>query len=191
MNKFLIIILVGISILLSCQQNNRHNLSSKDNNLNEVITKTTDPHFDTIIAQMINSEIVFVNNISSKILIWEDVINNFSPLSVDFDEYNIEQEGGEYYLVGDDLSSRVTAKIKLVLDSGNIYEYEYPGGTPLATSTGMTVTCSGCTGTGSGSAGECQPKQNEDGWYCTDCSQGTCVKSSTVKSGGVVSGSSM
>jgi len=188
MNKILIITLLGISILFSCQENDKSYLPPKNDKVNENISKTADPHFDTIIAQMINSEFVFVNNIGTKISNWEDIINDSTSLNIHFSDYTINLEDGEYYLVGFDTSLTAISKIKLVLDSGNFYEREYPGATPLSASTGKSVTCSGCTSTGSGSAGECDPKENSNGWYCTDCSQGACTKSSTVTTGGFLSG---
>ena len=185
MYKVLIFTLLGVLTLLSCQ-GKRDSAILSNNILNESVNKTAAPHFDTIIAQIINEEIVFVDNINEKISDWEDVINNNSTLNISFYNIVIDQEDSEYYLVARDSLTPASSKIRLVLYSGNFYECKYPGTTTGAPSTGGSVTCSGCTSTGPGSAGECEPKEDGNGWYCTDCSNGTCTKTSTAQVGGIL-----
>jgi len=185
MHKVLIISFIGVLILFSCQEK-RDTSKLSNNNLNESVNKTVTPHFDIIIAQIINEEIVFVDNINERITDWEVVINTNSTLNVSFYDFAIDQEDSKYYLVASDSITPASSKIRLVLDSGKFYEYKYPGATTNVQSTGGSVTCSGCTSTGPGSAGECEPKENEKGWYCTDCSEGTCIKTSIAQVGGIL-----
>ena len=186
MYKLVMITILGVLTVISCQRTGDPNISP-NNGSNTTMTKATPDHFDTIIAQVINEQIVFVSNIGGKISDWEDIVNNDQSLNISFDTYNIEVDDGKYYLVGVDDSEHATTKIRMVLSSGNFYEMKYPGESASAPQ-GTTCTCSGCTSTGPGSIGECEPKGSDlTGWYCTDCSEGTCTKSTTASTGGVVS----
>ncbi|MFK5854624.1 MAG: hypothetical protein QM503_00745 [Bacteroidota bacterium] len=181
--RILIVTLFGVLFLTSCQENG--NPKSSSISKNESDSKVLANHFDIIMAQIINEEFVFVHNINSKVSSWEDVINKGASMNTSFFTISIEQEDDMYYLVGIDSITPATSKIRLILDAGNFYEYKYSDGTGGSGSTGLVVTCSGCTS--KVSTDECEPKFSNQGWYCTACSQGTCTKSSSAVSGGVIS----
>ena len=176
--------LLTITLLAGCQEKSTF---SQDNNTNQVSTKTTPDHFDTIIGHVINGDFVLAANIDKKIADWEKAINDGSSLNLTFDNVSIEINDGKYFLTGVDESAHATSRIKLILSSGNFYEAKFNAGTARSSGGGISCTCSGCTSTGSDSAGECSPKENEDGWYCTDCSQGNCTKTETFENNGIVS----
>jgi hypothetical protein len=190
MFKVLVIAILGISVLLSCQENRDSNNSQESIEINESELKTTPNHFNTIIAQMINNEAVFVEDFDDKITNWENIINAHTSLNVSFDEIVVEIDDSKYYLVARDNTSHITSMVRLALVSGNFYEISYPGETISATQYGIGVTCNGCIGSESDSSGECKPKENKNGWYCTECSSGTCTKSTSTSSGGIISNSS-
>jgi len=181
--KLLIIAFFGIAILFSCQS--KEDSVTQNNNPNEAVVKTGDTHFNTQIAQVVNGQYQFVNDIDDIISDWEDLINNGSSLNVSFDTVYIEMISSEYYLSGIDYSEEAGSRVCLVLDSEVYYEKSYPGSTEESPQTGSTCTCTGCKTTGPLSVNDCQPKQNALDWYCTSCPHGfgECIKTVTATSG--------
>ena len=179
-------VFLAITLTVGCQTKNGK--SSQNNNSGQTINKTVAGHFDTIIGQVVNGDFVLVPNIRSKVSDWENAINAGSSLNVTFSNVFIEINDGNYYLTGVDESAGSTSRIKLVLSSGKFYEAKFKGGTATSPAQGgYSCTCSGCKSTGSNAAKRCSPRENKDGWYCTSCSQGNCVKTVTFSSGGMVS----
>lgn len=183
MKNILLIALLGIFFLSSCKDNSKTQLA-ENSNITEDFNKSSRLHFDEEIARITNSEIVFVNDINIKVSHWEAMINNSTLLSVSFWDVAIEQEDGEYYIIAKDSIHPSISKIKLILEDEILYECSYKSPVPGSPLTGHSTTCAGCTSSGPEADGECEPKENDKGWYCTDCSQGNCTKSSTVTSGG-------
>ena len=182
--KVLITLIVGMFILVGCQGRN----GSITKATNESDTKATSNHFNTLIAEIVNNEIVFSQDIADIIHIWESVVNKSASTKLAYWTYSIKMDDDSYYLVGIDSITPAISKVCLILDNGKFYEELYPGPSANLRPSGTSVTCSGCTSTGSGSIVECEPKGNElTGWYCSDCSDGTCVKSVTNESGGILS----
>lgn len=180
-SKLTIMFFMGCVILFGCKEIKEKEIVSETNQ------KSTLQHFSTVVASVVNENIVFPGNINDMITNWENVINNDPNLSLDFDNYYIEQNDGKYFIISKDLTSNSTSAIALVLLNGNFYEVSYSGVSMSSQNIGTTCTCSGCESTGPGSGKECQPKGDDFGWYCTDCSQGTCTKSITIQVGGVLS----
>lgn len=180
---------VGLLILFSCQSNNESIKPTSE--ANEATIKTVPDHFDRVIGHLVNEEFQLSDSIDYIVSYWEDLINNCTSLDISFDAVNIEIDNDMYFLVGVDDSEDATSVVRLVLDSGVFYEYCYPDPTEMSVPTGSTCTCSGCKSTGPLSVNDCQPKQNELGWYCTDCPRGMgeCVKTVTATSGGGTLGS--
>jgi len=182
--KILLIFFLGTMFLTSC--NGKYDASVKDqNNSTEIVYKTTLDHFDIVIATQVGQDVQFVQDIGQKVTKWETLLNNESSLNVSFDEVIFEIEDDKYFIVGRDHDFPANSKVQLVYDRGNFYEFKYPGETLSSPNYGYSVTCSGCTSTGPGSSGECEVKGDENGYYCTSCSQGTCTKSTTAGTGGV------
>ena len=182
-NTFMMTLLI-ITLFTGCQEKSR---SSQGSSTNQVSTKTTSNHFDTIIGHDINGKFVLTSNIYKKVADWEKAINKKSSLNLTFSNVSIEINDGKYFLTGVDESAHATSRIKLILSSGNFYEAKFSAGTARSSWQGYSCTCSGCKSTGPDSAGECSPKENEDGWYCTDCSKGDCAKTITAVDGGIIS----
>ena len=114
-------------------------------------------------------------------------MNGNSDLHVSFQDIWIVNEEDGYYLRGRDTVNHASSIVKLVLDGSKIYECKY--NFSRAEGGGLTVTCSGCTSTGQGSAGECAVSLDPGvGYYCSDCSEGTCTKTETYTGGGGVTG---
>ncbi len=179
-NRFILVCLIGSLIILGCKER----CVDSDNSNNSDVLKTTVAHFNTVIATVdSNNGIVFSSNIGDMISNWETEIN-YSEINVDFDDYFIEQNNSKYYIIAKDSTSNSTSAVELVLENGSFYERSFPGQTVTSPPLGETCTCSGCESTGPGTGKECQPRGDDGGWYCTDCSQGTCTKSVTFKVGG-------
>lgn len=153
-------------------------LRTSDSYLKSTLDDEED-HFDKTVGQLSNGDYIIlmdINEVKSK---WEDVLNKNTDLSVSLDEISIVQLNGMIHLKGVDFSNPSVSIIPLVLKDGKLYEMKVQGG-------GYTVTCSGCTSTGPGSSGECEPTINPGhGYYCSDCSDGTCTKSTTYDPGGI------
>lgn len=185
MYKNLLITMLGALLLFGCPQNVNSEISPTQKGETEV--KSSTPHFETIIAQIVKNEIVFTSSIDDKVSKWEKLINMGSSLNLNFDVVDIEIDNNNYYLVGIDDKAKAVSKIRLVLDNGVLYEAKFAGEAKDVPNTGWTCICSGCTSTGPGSAGECSLKQDENGWYCTDCSEGTCTKTEVAGDNGIIS----
>jgi len=179
------IFLMAAVTFIGCQE--KENPDPDINTSNESQLRTSAPHFDVVIANLVDGEIVFVDNISSKVDEWTEFINDNSDLELNLaNEYITQEENGDYFLIAKDEVLPATSAIKLVLDNNIFYEYKYLETEAVSSA---TVTCSGCTSTGPLSAGQCEPRNTtSNGWYCTDCSSGTCTKTSTAKIGsGIIS----
>lgn len=99
---------------------------------------------------------------------WSKFISDSSPLTVSISAIEIVENEQGAFLMGYDYKNKATSMLEISYKNGGFYG---------SYSTGCTVTCSGCTSTGPGSAGECEPAQtNGAKTYCTSCSQGTCTK---------------
>ena len=184
MKRTFILALIGFFFLFGCKQTVNSDISPSGDNVRS--EKATEAHFDTKIAERVNNQITLVPNINDIVSKWETIVNQDPNLLVNYETVNVEIDNGKYYLVGVDTANSAVSKVRLVLSNNVFYEKSYPGMSPSSLSTGYSCTCSGCTSTGSVHAGKCSPKENEDGWYCTDCSQGTCSKSATKKTGGIL-----
>ena len=179
-------ILLAVALLTGCHEKSKK--ATQENKSSQTTYKTAPDHFDTIIGQVVQGDFVLTPNIGEKVLDWENAINTGSSLDLSFSNVFIEINDGNYYLTGIDESVDATSRIRLVLSSGNFYEAKFTGGTATSPSHGgISCTCSGCKSTGPDAAGECSPKENEAGWYCTSCSLGDCVKTETFSTGGIVS----
>lgn len=183
---FLVVISFGIAILFGCQGNEKSPLSTKHNDaLKDAKVGQTLGHFDKVIATVGNDKITFVVNADEIKSSWAKVVNFNSDLNVSYTEVSITEEANGYYLRGLDKVNHVSSLVKLVLDGNKLYEaiHEIAKGA----GGGLTVSCSGCESTGGGSAGKCSVSLLPGvGYYCSDCSVGTCVKTETYTSGGGV-----
>lgn len=183
MNRTFILALIGFFFLSGCKQSVKSDNSHSGDTVRS--EKTNEAHFDTKIAEKVNNKITLAPNISDIVSKWETIINQDSNLLVNFESINVEIDNGKYYLVGVDKTHSAVSAVRLVLSNNVFYEKSYPG-MSQSSSSGESCTCSGCTSTGPDHSGECVAKQNDGGWYCTDCSQGTCTKSVTVIYGGIL-----
>ncbi len=144
-------------------------------------------HFDRVIGEVQDGQILFVGDKAEIVASWTKVLNMHSDFTIAFTDIQISKEGEFYFLRGRDEQNLASSAVQLILDADKLYERKYlPEGSDEA-GHGYTVTCSGCLSTGSGSAGECQPELLQgSGWYCSDCSEGTCTKSTTSGGGGAI-----
>ncbi|OYT15623.1 MAG: hypothetical protein B7C24_12030 [Bacteroidetes bacterium 4572_77] len=129
-------------------------------------------YFDTEIAKIENNQILFVQDVVVLKTKWENFINNNSDLHVFFDDVKIFKENDNYFLRGKDANSRSSSVLQLTRIGDKLYERKEAGGGSV------TITCT--TSATLDSSGECEPTINPGkGYYCTDCSEGTCTKTST------------
>lgn len=181
--KFLFVALLGI-IMTNCQENNDVAFDQKTTSyVNESNLKDSEPHFETIIAELARGDVAFTLDVSVIKTRLQNAVNNGSELNLSYDTVFINNEMDGIFLVAKDISKKATTKVKLVLDGSTFYEKKYFDGTD-GLPVGQTCTCTGCTSTGPGSSGECEPKGGNEGWYCTDCSEGKCVKTVSYTIGG-------
>lgn len=174
----------ALNMFASCNKSVEDTKKSKSNQ-NENYSKSSSPHFDIKIAEISDQKIKFTQQISDIISNLEDNINTGSQLGLDYYTYNIIKEDDMYFLLAKDSIIPATTKVRLVLDHDQFHEYKY-NNTPSKEAIGVTCTCSGCKSTGPDSSDECQPKVGTGGYYCSDCSDGDCIKSVTETIGGVL-----
>lgn len=153
-------------------------MRTSDSHLKSTLDNEKD-HFDKTVGQLSNGEYMItmdINEIKSK---WEKLLNSNSELSISLDDISVVEINGMIHLKGIDLTNHSVSVIPLVLKNNTLFVMREQGG-------GYTVTCSGCTSTGPDSSGECEPTINPGhGYYCSDCSDGTCTKSTTYDPGGI------
>ncbi len=166
-------------LAISCDSAEKINPDAKKDNNSQIELRTTS-HFPNAVGEIVNGNPELTAIISDIKQNWSDFLLDKSGLSLDFDQLEIRTFNNRYYLHGTDFDTGTSA-IELVVENGNIYEAMIDGG-------GKTVTCSGCTSTGPNSSGECDVKGNKDGWYCTSCSAGDCIKETTISflTGGIL-----
>ena len=129
-------------------------------------------HFKQVIGKMEHGKPTLTVEKKAILEKWETFINTRSKLNLRFDKLSIENSDSGYYLIARDTRANAVSAIALVVDNDIIYEKKDKKET-------VTVTCSGCTSTGSNSSQECIPLKGENGWYCSSCSSGTCEKTVT------------
>ena len=174
--KILQLLVLTLFLTYGCRRERKNSLDDTSESLKEEVIPS---HFDIVIAQINNDGIEFIADIEEIKSKWSQVISTNSDLDISFGEISIISMGNDYYLHGVDFVSRSKSIIKLELDNGFLYEAKY-NFKSSGTGGGYTVTCSGCESTGPGSSGECEPSINPGhGYYCTDCSVGTCTKTTT------------
>lgn len=170
--KITLAFVVG-SILISngssTESNSKHPQHPQSTNETNIGTN----RYNTVIAQVINGDTILANNISELVVSWEHFVGDALDVTVKFDKILLQGDGSHAFIVGVDIESNSTSKIELDFDNDFFYEMVVSGG-------GKTCTCSGCTSTGTQSQLECQPTKGTFDWYCTDCSQGSCVKTVTA-----------
>lgn len=157
-----------------CQQpisdSNQQN-SSESSNLSE--------HFNIKIAEVVEGDTVLVNSINELIIPWQEIVGNGLGKPVEFNEISINSEESRTYLVAVDYELGATSAIELVFEDDSFFEMSVAGGS-------STCTCTGCWATGPSSATQCQPKQLNQDWYCTECLDGSCLKTVTATSGPIL-----
>jgi len=182
-NKIIIVLvlIIGIIAFLSCEREaNQHPIDNPNITQKSTASSESLNYFEDEIAGINNNLISFSKDVDLMKMKWEDAINNNSNLNINLDEIKIFEDEGYYFLRGKDAKSRSSSTIQLVRIGDKLYESREAGG-------GFTVTCSGCTSTGPEHSGECEPEINpHNGYYCTTCSQGTCTKTTTNVSGGIL-----
>ncbi len=142
-------------------------------------------HFDIKIGYLSDGAITFIANPDKLKMQWEEAIKNASDLKLSFDEIDFSSEGDEYFLRAYDRQNKASAIIKLALDGDFLYEYKHYFQDSKESGSGYTVICSGCKSSGQGSAAECKVDFNPGvGFYCSDCIEGDCIKTSTLIEGG-------
>ena len=153
-------------------------LRTSDSHLKSTLDDEKD-HFDKTVGLLLNDEFVFTMDYYEIKEKWEKVLNTHSEISINLDEITIVELNDIIHLQGVDNSNKSVSIIPLVIKDHKLYVMREQGG-------GFTVTCSGCKSTGPDSSNECIPTINPgNGYYCTDCSDGTCTKSTTYDPGGI------
>jgi len=184
MNRTFTLALIEFFFLFGCKQAVKSDSSHSGDTVRS--EKTTEAHFDTKIAEKVNNQITLAPNINDIVSNWETIVNQDSNLLVNYESINVEIDNGKYFLVGVDKAHSEVSAVRLVLSNNVFYEKSYSDMSPSSSSGGQSCTCKGCTSTGTDRTGECSPKENENGWYCTGCSQGTCTKTVTFQNGGIL-----
>ncbi len=158
------------------------NGSNTEANGEEQNTNTSINSKEVTIADTFQPEVGYVANgafyISKDIELlksnWEKVLNTNTELSVELDDVFIVFESGFYFIRGIDHANYSSSIVQLILIGDKLYEMKTSDGGSI------TSTCSGCTETHSDSNNECSPSFDPNtGYYCTDCSGGTCTKTTT------------
>ena len=170
--KKLIGIILLVSFLFSCSDNKE---LSPDFQVENLETRSSVSYFPFAIGEVINDEAYVTADEDLLKSRWSKFLHDKAELELTFDVLKMEYDGNNYFLTAKDYSNG-SSGISLVLDGGLLYEARVGGG--------KTVTCTGCTSTGEESAGECDAQQkwlnDSSSWYCTECSQGECTKTTTV-----------
>lgn len=179
-----VVIFLCMAIWYSCKDDSKVIPPGNNGIADESTLKTTLTHFSDTIATNVNGSLLFCEEIQDRVDRWEYIVNNTSSLNLSISDVVIDFENGIYYLTAKDARSKIAARIQLIMDGGNLYERSYG---MLSAQTGESCTCTGCLSTGPGSADECCPKNGENGWYCTSCSNGECTKTVTAGDGGFLS----
>ncbi|NPD44373.1 MULTISPECIES: hypothetical protein [unclassified Lentimicrobium] len=178
----LLSVVLLVSFISSCEN---RDVNPFDENPSDVQLKSNSNEnsdcFQEVIGELSQGEYLITKSTIEIKTKWEDVLNKNNDLSVVLDEITIVNINGYHILKGVDLTNHSVSIIPLVLKDGKLYEMKAaPGG-------GYTVTCSGCTSTGASSSGECEPQINpQNGYYCTDCSEGKCTKTTTYDPSGIL-----
>lgn len=142
-------------------------------------------HFDIKIGYLSDGAITFIANPDKLKMQWEEAIKNASDLKLSFDEIEISFENDQYFLRAYDNENKASSIIGLVLDGKYLYEIKHNLHDSKESGGGYTVTCTGCKSTGPGSVSECKVELNPGvGYYCSDCSEGDCIKTTTYIGGG-------
>lgn len=188
--QIVIVVAFGLAIIIGCKrQEATQPITGQVNETKntDVIAFQASGHFDKVIGEIHNGKITFVADVKEIKTHWQNVVNGNSDLHVSFQDIWIVKEEDGFYLRGRDTVNHASSIVKLVLDGSKFFECKY-----ILTKSevgGYTITCSGFTNTGPGSAGECEVALNPGvGYYCTDCSEGTCTKTVTYTGGGGVTG---
>jgi hypothetical protein len=166
-SNYLILISVMI-LILSCK--NESNIIN-----DEKIDFRSQFHFSKVIGEIIDGNPVITADTNELKTKWSNFLLNSSDLTLIFDKISIVTINNSLYLYAKDFGSGTSA-IPLYVEDNHIYEAIKEGG-------GETYTCSGCTSTGPEAAGECELKGNDKGMYCTDCSEGKCIKTHSLDVG--------
>ena len=143
------------------------------------------PHFDLKIGYLSDGVLTFIADPDNLKAQWAKAINNASDLKLSFDKIEISFENDQYFLRAYDNEIKASSIIGLVLDGKYLYEIKHNLHDGKESGGGYTVTCTGCKSTGPGSASECKVELNPGvGYYCSDCSEGDCIKTTTYIGGG-------
>ncbi len=184
LNFFFVFMLTGIfSTGFALADSNTIKNTDREIFTNNIKSETA-PHFEKKIGHLSNGNVTFETNPETLKQKWAQTINNASGLALSFDEIEFSFENQEWYLRAYNSVNKTSSIIKLVLDGEFLYEYKHYEINGKEAGAGYTVTCSGCKSTGQSSAGECEVYINPGvGYYCTDCSDGDCIKTTTYNSG--------
>lgn len=181
LNIFFVLLILFVSSCnseeLKPKSENNENLTTRqensENSLKAQIREGS--HFDFEVGKIINNENVITADINKLKSNWAKFIADNSDLELTYNSIEIIENETGIFLKGIDTDNNATSIIELTIEDGVIYE--------AYTDTGAggecTVTCSGCESTGPSSSKECIPHKGDEGYYCTDCSKGTCTKSTT------------
>jgi hypothetical protein len=192
--KFKTIILFFGLIFFSCNSEkleSKNQASNKDENLVLQQTSSGTPRnlvlqsiqaaplsssnqFSFEVGRVVNNENVITAKINELKTNWSKFIADNSTLNLSYTTIEIIKNDEGLFLKGIDENNRATSIIALVVEGDIIYEAYSDTGTECV------VTCIGeRESTGSGLSGECEPARNDNGYYCSSSSQGTCTKSTT------------
>ena len=126
-----------------------------------------------IIGTVSNGEIRWIQSPEGLKQQLASFVNLHSKIDLEYQEIGIKRQSSGYILIAVDPVANATTGVLLTEVDGNLYEHKDKGGT--------TITCEGCMSTGPRSQDECIPVANDYHvfMYCSDCSNGNCIKTIT------------
>ncbi len=180
-SKFLVLIIFGSVLFTGCQ--GRTSSESSDSIVTAKIPESgggTIAHFDKVIGELRGGQIVMVADADELKASWQKVVNEQVKPGISFTRIWIVAEADGYFLRGNDTINHASSIIRLVRNGDKIYELKLDD-VKQNQAGSETVTCAGCASPDPDVVGECEVHyMPEEGFYCSDCSVGSCQKTHTV-----------
>lgn len=163
--KNVFLFLISLLCLYSCEDSSLKNEVSE----NQLVS-----HFENEIGKVIQNQNIITYDTDKLKKNWSKFIASNSSLTVEFNSISIEKDESGFYLYAVDEINGHRSRVNLIKENNSLYE-KVGNDSDISAFGGTSITCSGCTSTGPGSARDCIPKKT----YCTFCSKGTCTKTIT------------
>lgn len=184
-SKLLIMVFFGSALFAGCQGNTNSETSEAKATMKDSRNEDGSmAHFDKVIGELRDGQIVMVADADELKARWQKVVNEQVKPGISFTRIWIVNEADNYFLRGSDSINHASSIIRLVKDGDKIYELKLNDVGKESQAGSETVTCTGCVSSGSGAVGECEVHYGlEGGYYCSDCSAGNCQKTHILSVG--------